>query len=87
MLAIRRFIAKYLRMTIQLDLPNSIGLSSFEVTMNLAAKLFERGLISSGQAAQIVGISKKAFIEIVGQYGVSIFQYDEDELADELKNL
>jgi predicted HTH domain antitoxin len=55
--------------------------------MNLAAKLFDRGLISSGQAATIVGISKKAFIEIVGQYGVSIFQYDEDELAEELKNL
>jgi|AntRauTorckE5430_2_1112549.scaffolds.fasta_scaffold01198_4 predicted HTH domain antitoxin len=74
-------------MTFQLELPNSIGLSSFELSMNLAAKLFDRGLISSGQAATIVGISKKAFIEIVGQYGVSIFQYDEDELAEELKNL
>lgn len=74
-------------MTIQLDLPNSIQLSAFEVQMNLAAKLFERGLVSSGQAAQIVGISKKTFIEIVGRYGVSIFQYDEDELADELNNL
>jgi predicted HTH domain antitoxin len=74
-------------MTLQLELPNSIGLSSFELSMNLAAKLFDRGLISSGQAATIVGISKKAFIEIVGQYGVSIFQYDEDELAEELKNL
>jgi predicted HTH domain antitoxin len=74
-------------MTFQLELPNSLGLSSFELSMNLAAKLFDRGLISSGQAATIVGISKKAFIEIVGQYGVSIFQYDEDELAEELKNL
>lgn len=80
-------LLKNIHMTFQLELPNSIGLSSFELSMNLAAKLFDRGLISSGQAATIVGISKKAFIEIVGQYGVSIFQYDEDELAEELKNL
>lgn len=80
-------LLKNTHMTFQLELPNSIGLSSFELSMNLAAKLFDRGLISSGQAATIVGISKKAFIEIVGQYGVSIFQYDEDELAEELKNL
>ena len=62
-------------------------MSHFEVAMNLAAKLFDRGLVSSGQAAQIVGISKKAFIEIVGAYGVSIFQYDEEELLDELNDL
>lgn len=66
--------------TIRVKIPNSLQLSEFELMMNLAAKLFERGLVSSGQAASIVGISKKAFIEIVGKYGVSIFQYDEDEL-------
>lgn len=73
--------------TIQVKIPNSLQLSEFELMMNLAAKLFERGLVSSGQAASIVGISKKAFIEIVGKYGVSIFQYDEDELQGELEQL
>ena len=73
--------------TIQVKIPNSLQLSEFELMMNLAAKLFERGLVSSGQAASIVGISKKAFIEIVGRYGVSIFQYDEDELQGELEQL
>lgn len=74
-------------MTIKLNIPNELGLSKFDLVMNLAAKLFDRGLISSGQAAQMVGISKKTFIEIVGNYGVSIFQYDEDELLKELENL
>ncbi|MEM6378752.1 MAG: UPF0175 family protein, partial [Bacteroidota bacterium] len=59
-------------MTIKLNIPNELGLSKFDLVMNLAAKLFDRGLISSGQAAQMVGISKKTFIEIVGNYGVSI---------------
>lgn len=74
-------------MQVQIELPKGLELSHFEVAMNLAAKLFDRGLVSSGQAAQIVGISKKAFIEIVGAYGVSIFQYDEEELLDELNDL
>lgn len=74
-------------MTLQLDLPNSLELSRFELSMNLAAKLFERGMVSSGQAAEIVGVSKKVFLEVVGEYGVSIFQYDEDELINEINDL
>lgn len=74
-------------MTLKIEIPGEVELSEFELLMNLAAKLFERGLLTSGQAAKMVGISKKAFIEIVGRYGVSIFQYDEEELKDELDNL
>lgn len=44
-----------------------------EVKMQLAAYLYDKGIISSGQAADLVGITKKQFIETVGQYGVSIF--------------
>jgi predicted HTH domain antitoxin len=39
-------------------------------------KLFEEGLITSGRGAEVVGLSKKAFIEFLGKYKVSIFQYD-----------
>ncbi len=74
-------------MTLQLDVPKGLELSEFDIIMNLAAKLFDRGLVSSGQAAKMVGISKRTFIEIVGNYGVSIFQYDEDEFEKELENL
>jgi predicted HTH domain antitoxin len=55
--------------------------------MSLAAILFDRGALTSGQAAQIAGISKRSFIELVGKYGVSIFQYDEDEFMEELEQL
>ena len=74
-------------MQMQIELPNGLDLSHFEVAMNLAAKLFERGLVSSGQAAKIVGVSKKTFLETVGAYGVTVFQYDEEELEDELNSL
>ena len=48
--------------------------------MQLAAHFFEKGLMSSGQAADMAGISKREFIETVGHYGVSIFGEQIDDL-------
>jgi len=44
-----------------------------EVRMTIAAALFDKGIFSSGQAAEFVGISKREFLETVGNFGVSIF--------------
>lgn len=44
--------------------------------MMLAAKLYERGILSAGQAAEMVGLSKRAFVELLGKYGVSVFGYE-----------
>lgn len=54
--------------------------------MFLAAKLFDEGLISSGQGADMVGLSKHAFIEMLGKYKVSIFQYDSKEIEEDIEN-
>ena len=73
--------------TIELTLPKSVDVSDFELKMIIAAKLYELGRLSSGQAAEVAGLSKRAFIELLGKYNVSIFGYDENELAEDLKNL
>ena len=73
-------------MTYQINVPDTVQLSDFELTMNLAALLFDRGILSSGQAADMVGLTKRSFLEMVGKYGVSIFQYDEDEFLEEIDN-
>jgi predicted HTH domain antitoxin len=57
--------------TLTLEIPDSVNV--LEVKMHLAAHLFEKGILSSGQAANLVGISKRQFLEKVGSYGVSIF--------------
>ncbi len=57
--------------TLTLQLPDMVDEKA--VKMQLAAVLFEKGFLSSGQAADLAGISKREFIETVGQYGVSIF--------------
>jgi predicted HTH domain antitoxin len=73
--------------TVELTLPKSVDISDFEVKMIVASKLYETGKLSAGQAAEIVGISKRAFLEVLGDFGVSVFGYDDKELEDDLNNL
>lgn len=64
---------------IVVQLPKKLGLSDFEIKMLIASKLYETGRITSGQGAEIVGLSKRAFIELLGKYNVSVFGYNLDE--------
>lgn len=70
--------------TVELTLPTDVNLTDAEIRMIVAAKLFDMGELSSGQAAKMVGITRREFLESVGKYGVSIFQYDADELEEDL---
>lgn len=70
--------------TFDLTLPKTLEISDFELKMIIASKLYEMGRLSGGEAAEVVGISKRAFIELLGKYGVSVFGYDEDEAQEDL---
>ncbi len=72
--------------TIQLNIPNNIELSDYDFSMSLAAKLYEDAKLSAGQAAQIVGLSKRAFIEMLGKFGVSVFSTDIIDLHKDITN-
>ena len=74
-------------MVISLQVPDNAHTSDFEVRMIVAAKLFDAGRVSAGQAAEMVGISKRTFIELLGQYGVSIFGYTFEELEEDLEHV
>lgn len=56
-----------------LELPDSIDYDEFDLKMILACQLYQQGKLSSGQAAGLVGLSKREFIESMGAYGFSIF--------------
>lgn len=51
-----------------------------EVKMAVAAMLFDKGILSSGQAAEYAGITKREFLTTVGNYGVSIFGETPEDL-------
>lgn len=51
-----------------------------DLRMSVAAILFDQGAITSGQAAEMVAITKREFIQNVGNFGVSIFGETIDDL-------
>ena len=68
-----------------LDIPESVGLDERELVLFLAAKLYESGKLTLGQAADLVGLTKPTFAELLGKYGICLFNYpasgiDEDVL-------
>ena len=57
-----------------------------EIRLTSALKLYEMGRISSGLAAKLANTSRVKFLMMCGQYGVSVFQQNEDELLSDINN-
>lgn len=72
--------------TYHINLPESLKLMDFDLKMIIASKLYEDGRLSSGQASEIVGVSKKTFIEVLGKYNTSLFGQDLPELEEDIAN-
>lgn len=68
--------------TLTLHIPDE--LDAKETQTLLAAKLYEKGSLSLGQAAELAGYSKRTFMELLANYGVSVFNYTEAELNKEI---
>jgi predicted HTH domain antitoxin len=56
-----------------------------ELRLAAAIKLYEMERISRGKAAEIAGLSRSAFVEALGRYGVSPVQVRPDELEREVE--
>jgi predicted HTH domain antitoxin len=48
----------------------------------LLVKLYAQGKLSSGRAAEIPGISRRAFLELLDRNGISVFDQDIDLEAE-----
>jgi predicted HTH domain antitoxin len=71
---------------ITLNIPDSANVDSKEAAMLLAASLYEKGKLSLGQAAEVAGLTKRTFAELLGSYGVSIFNYPATDITKDVKN-
>ena len=72
--------------TVTLKLPDNIDLNEKEISIMLAAKLYDLGKMSLGQAANLVDLNKEEFINELGKYNVTVFGETLEELEQELKN-
>ena len=66
---------------IVLQIPETLELDERETRRFLAAKLYESGKLSLGQAANMAGLSKPTFAEILADYDVSLINYLPSEIA------
>ncbi|MFN4253611.1 MAG: UPF0175 family protein [Saprospiraceae bacterium] len=72
--------------TLEIKLPDTLDLDEKETLLLLATRLYEKGKLSLGQAAEMAGLTKWAFAELLGFYGVSIFNYPASDLTRDVKN-
>lgn len=66
--------------TITLQVPDSLGEYQNDTVRFIAAKLYESGKLSLGQAAEMAGLTKRTFAELLGDYGVSLLNYPVSEI-------
>jgi len=71
---------------IQINIPDSVEMSDHDFSMMVAAKLYEDQKLTSGQAAEMAGLSKRAFIELLGKFGVSVFSKSVTDLHSDIAN-
>ncbi|MBX2980111.1 MAG: UPF0175 family protein [Flavobacteriales bacterium] len=69
-----------------LEIPDSVEVDLQELRMMLAAQLYDRGQLAMGKAAAFAGLDKRAFMERLGKYGVSVFNYPATDLEQDLRN-
>ncbi len=69
-----------------LEIPDNLNIDEKELLLLIAGTLYEQGKLSLGQAAELAGLSKRTFAEILAKYGVSIFNYPPSELSSDIAN-
>lgn len=78
--------------TVQVQVPEAlreIGYSSEEICREvpvlLVLKRFRQGAISSGKAAQVLGLTRRDFLDLLGREGIPIYDPSDDQFAEEQK--
>lgn len=69
-----------------LEVPDSVDVDLAELKMIIAAQLYDRGQLAMGVAAALAGLDKRTFMERLGKYGVSIFNYPASDLEQDMRN-
>lgn len=72
--------------TLTLNVPESLDIDNRDLAMLVSTRLYEQGKLSLGQAAEVAGLTKRTFAELLGKYGVSIFNFPAQALSRDVAN-
>jgi predicted HTH domain antitoxin len=72
-------------MTQVLEIPD-VNVPVKDLKMILAEALLAQGSVSLGKAAQIAGYSERTFSELLLNKGVSPITFDDEHIAEDIRN-
>ena len=70
--------------TLTINIPDSLDVENKDLAMLVATRLYELGKLSLGQAAELAGLTKRTFAELLGSNNVSIFNFPASDLAKDV---
>lgn len=73
-------------MQVTIDLPDDVGLDEREAKEQVVALLYEAGTLSEKQGCDILGLSRRAFQEMLADHGVAYMNSDPEDIQYELRH-
>ncbi|MDR3147054.1 MAG: UPF0175 family protein [Treponema sp.] len=72
-------------MQLTLTIPDAANISETDAQILFAMKLFEAGKLPLGKAAEVAGLSYRAFYELLGRHGIPVVTMTEDDVRWEVE--
>jgi predicted HTH domain antitoxin len=72
--------------TLTINIPDTIEVENKDILLLISTKLYEQGKLSLGQAAEVAGLTKRTFTELLANYNVSIFNFPSLNLSNDVAN-
>lgn len=74
-------------MQVTIDLPDDVGLDEHEAKERVVALLYEAGTLSEKQGCDVLGLSRRAFQEMLADHDVAYMTSDPEEIRLEVERL
>ena len=72
--------------TLTVNIPDNLDVDNRDLAMLVSTSLYEQGKLSLGQAAEVAGLTKRTFAELLGKFNVSIFNFPVSDLSRDVAN-
>jgi len=75
-----------MKITLDIDDKFNEKYSEHDIKMFFAVGMYEKGIMSTGDLARMVGTSRVDFALEMGKYGQSVFDMSEEEITRDVEN-
>ena len=72
--------------TLTINIPDNLDIDNRDLGMIVCTNLYEEGRLSLGQAAEVAGLTKRTFAELLGKFNFSIFNFPVSDLSGDIAN-